>query len=374
MEETMYRLEKLQKTLKISQIDGIFVTNPVNVFYLSGVECNLYEFVQPLDDPEAFLLISQENSYILTDPRYAESTKNCKNCEFKPLPSPLTPKAIAKEIIADVFKKGSRIAFEEYNITFKELVDMKNNLKGYRTLDGTSLITQQRVQKSPQECELLKKAAAITADGFEYALSKLKPGITEKQLATEIKLFFFKNADGVSFDPIVAFYEGSAIPHYSPTDKKIDGEGILLIDLGCKYKGYCGDMTRTVYVGSAPEKFRNIYETVLRAQELALNAANTKLSGTELDEVARKEIENAGYKDNFTHGLGHGVGLQIHEAPSLKNYEEPLQDGMVFSIEPGIYIPGYGGVRIEDIIYLENGKPVNITPTDKKLREIKING
>jgi len=432
------RISRIQQNLISQQIDGLFITSPVDVFYLFGFLCEQYKITQPIKDPEAFLFITQTNAYILTDARNAQTAQqlaqnlNSQNennenfAEFIPLPYPCDAKTLVKEIISQKLEKGSRIAFEESNISFSDLVQMKNFLKGYRTVDGSNMVTELRLTKDPEELKLLTKAAEITSAGFEFALQKLqessvkirttkigatKNDITEKEMAAEITGFFIKNADGVSFEPVVAFGEGSAIPHYKSTDKKIEGEGILLIDLGCVYKGYCGDMTRTVYIGKADEKFREIYKVVAQAQNAALkklnglgectktqkcasdainekgankkveNIKNTKdfkititraMQGIGIDKVARDVVERAGFGQNFTHGLGHGIGLELHEDPYLKIYEKPLEDSMVFSVEPGIYIPGYGGVRIEDVVYLQNGKPVNITKTDKKLMELEL--
>lgn len=365
------RLKKLKKELAEKNLDAIFISNPENIFYLSGVQCFIYSFVQTTFDPEIFILITKNKNYIMADPRHLENIRAVEGFTTVSLPYPTTPKNLA-ELLNKLGKNSARMGFEEDNFIYSELKELKKSLSA-QTIDASKIVKSLRLTKDSKEISLLKKAAKVTGDGFEYALSVLKKGMTEKQLAAEITRFFQENADGNSFSPIVAFGAGSAIPHYENSDKRISGEGALLIDLGCKYKGYCGDMTRTVYVGKAPEKFKKMYSAVLGAQENCLKNVRSGMTAREADELARNSFE-PGLRKYFTHGTGHGLGIAIHEDPRIRSNDGVLTDGMVFSVEPGLYENGFGGVRIEDIVYMQNGKAVNITPTPKKLLEIRLKG
>lgn len=364
----MKKIQKLINTTKDKGLDAVFISNPKNIYYLSGYGCSNFAQVQTISDPEAFLLITKDKTYILADSRTAEKAKKIKGFDYLALPSPCTPESLVK-IIEGVGPFKS-IGFEESSFIYSEFMQIKKYLK---TTDISEILIKQRLIKSTQELMLLKQAAKITGDGFEYALSILKKGMTEKDLACEIKSYFEKNADGCSFPSVVAFGKGSAIPHYESSNKVvIKNDGILLIDLGCIYKGYCGDMTRTVYTGKAPKLFEQRYESVLSAQRNCLNNLKVGLTGKQADNLARKKFtENQ--QNMFVHGTGHGIGLDIHETPKLnKTSNQILKNGMVFSVEPGLYYSGWGGIRIEDVVFMWNGKPVNITPTSKKLRGLTL--
>jgi len=364
----MKRVTKLKKQFNKLGIKAMFVSNPQNIQYLSGVKCVIYDLVQKIGDPEVFLLITEKRNFVVADPRHAGALQNVPEFEFAALPYPTNPTNLADFIRR---QSGARvIGVEEDSFLYKDLSELKSVFKG-KLVDVSGVISEMRLIKDADEIKLLEKAAEITSDGFEYALSKLRQGMTEKELAFEITSFFLKNAEGNSFDPIVAFGEGSAVPHYETSDKKIEGDGILLIDLGCKFEGYCGDMTRTVFVGKAPKKFKDRYSAVLKAQENCLKKLKSGMTGKQGDALARDSFGNLA--ESFSHGTGHGVGLAVHEEPRLnKTSSTKLKDGMVFSVEPGIYIPGWGGIRIEDIVYLSDGRPVNITKTPKNLREITL--
>ncbi|MBS3813194.1 aminopeptidase P family protein, partial [Candidatus Bipolaricaulota bacterium] len=194
----------------------------------------------------------------------------------------------------------------------------------------------------------------IADDTFAYLMDYVKPGMTESEIAVELEFFMKKQgAESVSFDPIVALGANSALPHATPGDREVREGDILLIDMGAKYRGYCSDMTRTVFIGEPTDKMQEVYEIVLEAQEVGLAALGPGESTKEVDGKARDVIEEHGYGDKYGHGLGHGVGLEIHEKPRLAQTEDNvLEEGMVVTVEPGIYLPGWGGVRIEDMVYI----------------------
>lgn len=367
---TKQRVKKLKEQLNKLGIDAMFVSNPQNIQYLSGYECMVYDLAQKIDDPEVFLLITSNKNFIMSDPRHAGTVANIANFEFVKLPYPTNITNLSK-LISELAEGTKVMGFEEGSFLYKELKGIKKNLR-VKTVDVSEVVENLRLIKDANELKLLTKAAIITGEGFEYVLSKLRKGMTEKDLAFEITSFFLKNADGNSFNPIVAFGNDSAIPHYEPTDKKIKSSGPLLIDLGCKVEGYCGDMTRTVYIGKAPKEFKDRYKKVLRAQKNCLKNVQAGMSGRKADALARDSLEKT-LRDKFAHGTGHGLGLDVHEDPRIrKENENKLKDGMVFTIEPGVYIPGDGGIRIEDVVYLKDRRPVNLTKTPKNLREINL--
>jgi Xaa-Pro aminopeptidase len=196
----------------------------------------------------------------------------------------------------------------------------------------------------------------------------LRPGMTERQVAWAMEVAMREaGADALSFDTIVASGPNGARAHHHPTDRAlVEGEGVI-IDMGALYDGYCSDITRTFVLGRADERFRKIYDTVLAAQEAAEAAAVAGMAGREIDALARQVIEQAGHAEAFGHSLGHGIGVAVHELPGVgPNSEEPVTDGMVFSVEPGIYLSGWGGVRIEDLVVMENGRPRVLTHAHKR--------
>lgn len=213
-------------------------------------------------------------------------------------------------------------------------------------------------------------------DTFEHILKKLKVGVSEKEIVFEIEYFLKKNGAEISFPPIVAFGKNSSIPHHQSGETKLKREDFVLLDLGAKVESYCSDMTRTIIFGKASEKQKKIYRTVLETQKRAVDFINIQIKlgkqvrAKEVDKVAREYIKSKGYLD-IPHSLGHGIGLEVHEHPSLSpKSKDILKNGMVFSIEPGIYIAGFGGVRIEDLFVLEKDKIRQITLSPKQIIEI----
>ncbi len=370
------RIKKIQTSLKKQNIDALLVANPYNVYYLSGFRPMIYKVVQPLDDPEGYLLVTQNACILLTDQRYEGTALDNPVAKYIALCDSPRQLNLAKQIF-NIFPTISVLGVEEDSFTYKDLNKLKQNIvdiKNIQILDCSDMILKQRVIKDEAELKLLTQAAQLTSAGFEYALSKIKKGITEKELAFEITTFFLKEAEGNSFDPIVAFKEGSAIPHYETSENiKIASEGILLIDLGCIYKGYCGDMTRTIYLGNATNEFKEKYNYVREAQQAALNILKPGITGKDVHAKVINKFKEYNVEKYFTHGTGHGLGLAIHENPRLNAfYEENLANGMIFSVEPGLYINNWGGIRIEDVVYLQNDTVVNITSTPKDILEIKF--
>lgn len=229
--------------------------------------------------------------------------------------------------------------------------------------------------KKPEEIQAIEKACQLGDKTFNYILKKIKPGVTEKQLAFEIKFFIKKHGGGTSFRPIVAFGANSSTPHHKTThNSKLKTHNLILLDFGVKLDSYCSDMTRVVFLGKATEEQRKVYQTVLEAQKLVIKhlvKLVNLIKAKEVDRVARDYIIKAGFP-TMPHGLGHGIGLKVHEPPRLSpKSKDILKPGMVFSIEPGIYLPGKFGVRIEDLVVLEKSGPRILTKSPREIIELK---
>jgi Xaa-Pro aminopeptidase len=267
--------------------------------------------------------------------------------------------------------KIKRLGFEGQDISFRFYQQLSEALKKKKLpvkmapIDG--LVEGVRAVKEPAEIAFIKKSAAITDAAYESVRKIIKPGVTEKEVAWELeKSLRERGSQALPFEVIVASGPRAALPHAKPSERVIEDGDPVVIDMGAKYGGYASDMTRSVGAGTVDDTFRKVYNTVLRAQKEALTAIDEGISGKEADSAAREVIKKAGYGEAFGHALGHGVGLAPHELPRLgPNSEDVLTDSMVFTVEPGIYISGWGGVRIEDTVVMEKGKVKPITKAIK---------
>lgn len=347
---------KISDVLKELNISSVIISDANNLRYLSG-----------FSGGEGYLYISSEKHILLTDSRYTLQAKN---------------EADGWEIIEasgngyleklkDIAENDSKIGFENNNISYNEYLGFKN-IFGDKLCHLDSNIDKLRTVKNDKEIEYIKKAAEIADKVFLKVLNKISKNVTEKEIAAYIDYNLkLLGADGNSFDTIVASGENSAMPHAVPTDKKIASGDFITMDFGCKVNGYCSDMTRTVVFGKASLKQKEIYDTVLEAQVSALNNFKAGAFGRDIDKISRDIIKNAGYGEYFGHGLGHSVGLFIHESPRLSPSESgTIPENCVITVEPGIYMPGFGGVRIEDLVVVKNGGIENITHSDKNLIEL----
>jgi len=225
-----------------------------------------------------------------------------------------------------------------------------------------------RLRKDADEVAALERACALTDACFAHLLDTVRPGMTERQVAWELEGWFRSNgADGIAFDPLVLVGARAAMPHGRTADVAVREGEPLLIDFGCAVDGYRTDMTRTVFIGSASDRARELYAHVLAAQEAAFAAARVGVIGSSVHQAALASLEAAGLGEAFTHGLGHGIGLETHEDPRLKTWEQPLEAGMVFTLEPGVYLPGEIGIRIEDDIHLTDDGPRRLTTAPRDL-------
>jgi Xaa-Pro aminopeptidase len=313
-------------------------------------------------------LQTKNKDYLIVDFRYKEqSRKEVKGVEVVDIPYGKTQ----FEVLADILKgEGVRkVAVEGYT-PLGYLKSLKKHAKGIRFLPVSGFVSSLRSRKTPEEIEKIKKAQEITDKLFDWLLNNLKPGKqTEREIAFEMERWAKSNgAEGMSFEPIVAGNERSSMPHARATENLIPERGVLILDFGVRYMGYCSDMTRTIWIGNKTDEiFERAYRVVLEAQERAINALRFKGSrkASDIDKVARDLIEGSEFKGKFGHGLGHGVGLDIHEAPYLSpKSRDVLRGNEVVTVEPGIYLEGKFGIRIEDIVIAGKGEVITRSRKD----------
>lgn len=358
------RVNKLRQTIKQENLDAILVSSNANIFFLTGY-ANFSK-----DEREAYIFIGKDFGYIITDGRYAEAVK-------KEIPHLKLFERGSEKSTADLFKKHKEnikiLGIEEGDLTVSEFKSVKKHFKKLKHFDVKNV----RSIKTKDEIQKIKKACQIGDLTFDYILKKIKVGVSEKEIAYELENFIKNKGAENSFNPIVAFGKNSSVPHHQTNDKRLTiNDKLILMDFGVNYQNYCSDMTRTIFFGKPSKEQKNLYGTVLEAQQKAVDFINDslkkgeKIPAKDVDKVAREYIISSGYPD-IPHSLGHGVGLEVHEHPhlSVKSKEE-LKEGMVFSIEPGIYISGFGGVRIEDLYVFEKRRLKQITTSPKHLIEV----
>lgn len=327
------RLKRLRQSLAEKEIDGIFISQPENRYYLSG-----------FDGSAGYLLITPQNTVLATDFRYLEQAKE-QSPDYQIFQITNNISDWFPRLVAEL--NLSRLGFEAGDITFALYRQLSDILSQSRLqlvpVDG--LVESLRAIKEPAEIELIIKAAAITDSAFEYIADVVHTGMTEKEVAWEIEKFLREHgSQALPFAIIVASGPNSALPHAQPSQRQIKAGEPVVIDIGARVGGYGSDLSRTICPGSPDDTFKKIYDAVLGAQLTALAIIKEGMSGGEADSLARTVIEEAGYGKAFGHGLGHGVGLVVHEQPRLgPNSTELLVSGMVFTVEPGIYLAGWGG-------------------------------
>ena len=355
----MDNFKRVQELLPKLSIDAILISNGNNMRYISGFA-----------GATGYVYISQTRHAVLTDFRYTiQAELEAEGYEIITIGN-----GGYEEVINNLIKTEeiSRLGFEAEDMLYATYDRLKDKLHVKEMLPVGSEITAMRRIKTPRELEMIKKAESIGDQVFTQILDYIKPGMTELEIAAKIEYLLKVNgAQGISFDSIVASGVNSSMPHAVPSAKKIEIGDFLTMDFGCLYEGYCSDMTRTIVVGKASQKQKDVYETVLKAQLAALDFIKAGVQGKEVDKVARDIIYNAGYEGCFGHGLGHSVGLHIHENPRLSMLEEGIiEAGMTETVEPGIYIKGFGGVRIEDLVAVTENGHENFTFSEKKLIEL----
>lgn len=352
----MNNVKRIQQELRRRGLDGMLVTDEKNQRYASGF---------PITD--GAVVVGLEKSWLITDSRYIEAAEAAVDGSLTEVvlydrEHPLTG------IIRSVCAGMARLAAEDKKLSHVGYLGYEKAL-GRELLPAGDLFETLRASKSEDEIACMIEAQRISEKALETVLHIIKPGMTERQVAAELVYNMLKNgSEGNSFDPIVITGSKTSLPHGVPGDKVIQSGDFVTMDFGSIKHGYCSDMTRTVAVGSASEEMRNVYDTVLRAQLAGIAAARAGVPGREIDAAARKVISDAGYGKYFGHGFGHSLGLDIHELPNANpSGEAPMPAGAVCSAEPGIYIPGRFGVRIEDVMVIRDTGAEIITKAPKEL-------
>lgn len=350
------RRVRLTRVLEGERLDAIAVSHLPNVRYLTG-----------FSGSNALLLLTANGSVLLTDPRYTVQAHQECNCPVKIVSSGTLWAELARKIQKRQIK---HLGLEAAHITHADWQNVAATLgREVKLKPLTGVVENQRMIKSADEINQIREAVKLTSKAFEKVLKKAHPGESEIDVAAALDFHMRKlGADGVAFDTIVAFAERSALPHAHPTGRTIDHDQLLLVDMGASLNGYASDMTRVVHVGKPGDKVRRLYEAVLEAQLAAIDAVRPGAEAAEVDAAARKTLKKYGLDRAFLHSTGHGLGLEIHENPRIgRKSEAVLQPGMAITIEPGAYIEGFGGVRIEDTVLVTDTGVEVLTPTSKEL-------
>ncbi len=356
------RQQRLQRSLSNHRLDALLVTHPPNLRYLCG-----------FTGSSGALLLTEKKAAFITDGRYTEQAR-AEVPTAKIVIARQGLLAAAADWLSSHQKKARRVSakigIEGEHMT----VAARSRLAGilpssFRLREAPALVEQARMVKDDDEIACLRSAVILGASLFDRALEAIRPGIRETEVAAEMEYAARKaGAEAMSFETIVAAGERSALPHGRASQAAVPGQGFVVCDFGVILSGYCSDMTRTVYVGRPSAEARGVYQAVKQAQLAAVDAVRPGISVAEVDRAARKSLQKSGLAKYFTHSTGHGVGLEIHEAPRVAaGQTEILQPGMVITIEPGVYVPGKWGVRIEDMVVVTEGGCEVLTPTSKEL-------
>jgi Xaa-Pro aminopeptidase len=320
-------------------VDAVLVTNLPNVRYLTGFTGTHGE-----------LVLGPEGSTFLTDGRYLEQARHQLDPEVERV---LAADGIDGRLAATIDGLGvARLGFEAHDVSVARHARLVAALEGVELVPLDAAVGRQRIAKDPDELEAIRRAQQVTDQAFEDILDVIEGGISERQLATVLEQALRRDGgEDVAFPSIVAFGEHAAEPHHRPGHRILEEGDVIKLDFGAVRDGYHSDMTRTVAFGSPAAELRKMHDVVREAQQAGIDAVRAGVTAGEVDAAARGVIDRAGYGEAFSHGLGHGVGLETHEAPWLRSTAtEPLPAGAVVTIEPGVYVPGLGGVRVEDMV------------------------
>jgi len=350
------RLEKVRQAAAAKDVEAILISQPENQYYLSNF------------DGEGFLLITPQQTLLATDFRYTEQARQqAPDWELFQITGSITdwfPRLIADLKITSLGFEAGSTTLATYQKLVKALDESRPALK---FIPLEALVESIRAIKEPEEIEFITIAAEISDSALEYIEDVIRPGMSEEDIAWEIEKYMRdEGSQTMPFEVMVASGPNAALPHAKPTTRTINSSEPIVVDIGAKFEGYASDLSRTICLGTPGDTLNKVYEIVLSAQLTAIDKIRHGMTGSEIDSLARTIIEQAGYGEAFGHGLGHGVGLAIHEHPTISQISsETISENMVFTIEPGIYLPGWGGVRIEDLVVIENGKAKVISKARK---------
>ncbi|MDH4224014.1 MAG: Xaa-Pro peptidase family protein [candidate division Zixibacteria bacterium] len=353
------RIKNLREIIDRENLDLLMVTSLLNLRFLCGYTGS-----------NGVLLISRRGSFFLTDFRYKEQVKD----EVRGASIKIAQRELFSAIADTGWLKQKRVkvGFEAKHLTFAQLEKLKTNFPAVIWIPTEDLVESIRIIKDEEEIRSIKKAAEIGVKVFHELLPLLKPGIREKDISSEIEYRIRRNGGTASaFESTVASGIRSAMPHAKASSEKMRRGEFVTLDYGACFQGYVCDITRTLVLGRATSNQRKIYNLVLKAQKKAIDKTHSGMKGVELDKVARDIIKKGGYDKYFGHGLGHGIGLGVHEGPSISTRsQDTLKAGMVVTIEPGVYLPGWGGVRIEDDVLIKRNSCLVLTDIEKDLIEL----
>ena len=352
-------MKNTDKLFELSKVDALLVISEKNRLYFTGFASTFGYLV----------LLPDNKSVFITDPRYYEMAQSLEADGVKVVQISNGISAIdtLKEVLGD--NNVKTVGYEDTELTVAEFTSLKKDMKEYELAPVGEYINHVRSFKDEQEIDYIKKAQSITDAAFSQLLPMIKVGMTEREIAIELEYLMAKNgAEGLAFDTIIASGVNTSKPHAHPTDKPIELGDPITMDFGVRYHGYCSDMTRTVFLGEPTEEMRKIYNIVLLAQKMGITNAYCGIGGKELDSLCREIIKSNGYEQYFTHGTGHSLGIDIHETPTANmRSTDVLRAKQFITCEPGIYLPGVGGVRIEDLLLIEEDCVIDLTTSDKNI-------
>lgn len=337
------RIERLRGLLDGSGVEAFYVTNPENRYYLSG-----------FSGTAGALLLCRDKSYLLTDFRYAgQASRESPDFEI------IQVSGVYSEKLFEIVKENdlSFLGCEGDNLTYNQFLALKDKLDGVELKPVSGLVEGLRLCKDDLEIKSIEEAVRLADEAFEQVLPAIRPGVPEREVALQLENSMRrKGADGVAFKIIVASGPRSSLPHGVASSRIMREGDLVTLDFGAVYRGYHSDITRTLVLGRPEQRQKEIYYIVLEAQMKAIAALRAGVKASDVDRAAREIIEHRGYGERFGHSTGHGLGLNIHENPRLSSKDDTtLQTGMVVTVEPGIYLPDWGGVRIEDTVLVEEG-------------------
>ncbi|MGA8941727.1 MAG: Xaa-Pro peptidase family protein [Thermoactinomyces sp.] len=355
----MQRVERLRKKMAEKNLEAFLITHPVNRRYMTG-----------FTGTSGVALLTKNDAIFITDFRYVtQAREQCPDWSLVKHEG-----SIFSEVAKVCRKIGlNQLAFEQDHLTYGEVIQLREMLEEIETVPAGGLVEELREVKEPEELLIMKEAAKIADEAFAQIVQEIRPGMKEREVALRLEVIMRElGAISSSFDTIVASGWRSALPHGVASDKVIEKGDFVTMDYGAYYKGYASDITRTVLMGKPDPKQKEIYEIVLEANRRAIEGVRPGKTGKEIDAIARDYIREHGYGDYFGHGTGHGLGMEVHEEPRVSSRgDKPLVPGMVITIEPGIYLPDFGGVRIEDDLIVTESGYEKITGSPKELLMIR---
>ncbi len=351
-------MKQTDKLFELAKVDAVLVVSEKNRMYFTGFASTF-----------GYLVLLHDKNVFITDPRYYEMAQSLVEQGVEVLQ--ISNGAGATDVLRQVLAKNGvkTVGYEDNELTVSEFNALKRELSDFKMTGVGKDICYVRSFKTDEEISFIKKAQSITDKAFSEILNYIKVGVSERDIAVELEYQMAKNgAEGLAFDTIIASGVNSSKPHAHPTDKLIELGDPVTMDFGARYHGYCSDMTRTVFVGTPSEELRKIYNIVKLAQTIGINNAYCGMGGREFDSFCREVIMSNGYEQYFVHSTGHSLGIDIHETPTASARSADILTARQFiTCEPGIYIPGVGGVRIEDLLLIEEDGITDLTTSDKSI-------